>query len=444
MKIYLPILVACIAVVLFIVPLTLQAQTSLCPAGYTCTPVVQVSGCPTGFVCTPVTSNTSPAVPSRPPASPSTGVTIPVPCYNINPNTVPGSTSGDVGTLQTVLINKGFDIPAISQNVTSRGYFGSQTQTAVKRYQAQEGLTVTGVLDTQTISRLNSTPCPPLVSAADIVVVSPKTGGQWIRGSTQTITWQNKRLPPVCPTGANCSAPAPKYYDIRLSPYQPPCTGNTCAASLQVAPFTIAKEVSSLTYTWSVGKVLNVKGLAEAAPDGRYTMMICQSGTSNCSSSEAYFDIVASGSTPSFSVRSPNGGETWQIGTQQTVSWGGISNIPETYRLWIRLSGGSILNGSVKVLNPSSYPNGTYTLTVPDSIFVQDVGTALPSGQYKLKLTLLDGDPCVSVTTCNPNYVWGKVVSEDTSDATFTITSGPSVSPTPTSVPATFPAPAVR
>jgi len=48
-----------------------------------------------------------------------------------------GSSGSDVINLQTWLISKGFDIPAISSGISGKGYFGSQTKIAVAKYQPQ-------------------------------------------------------------------------------------------------------------------------------------------------------------------------------------------------------------------------------------------------------------------------------------------------------------------
>lgn len=58
-----------------------------------------------------------------------------------------GSTGSDVATLQTWLINNGYPIPLIEQGKASKGYFGVQTSEAVKMYQEDKGVDLTGVID---------------------------------------------------------------------------------------------------------------------------------------------------------------------------------------------------------------------------------------------------------------------------------------------------------
>lgn len=60
-----------------------------------------------------------------------------------------GSSGTEVVKLQTWLINNGYPIPLIEQGKASKGYFGEQTQTAVKIYQEDKGLEVTGAVDSE-------------------------------------------------------------------------------------------------------------------------------------------------------------------------------------------------------------------------------------------------------------------------------------------------------
>ncbi len=71
-------------------------------------------------------------------------------------NLTVGSTGSDVVALQTALMNAGFNIPAIASGVASKGYFGSQTQAAVKLYQASKGVPNTGFVGPLTRAALNA------------------------------------------------------------------------------------------------------------------------------------------------------------------------------------------------------------------------------------------------------------------------------------------------
>ena len=77
-----------------------------------------------------------------------------------NTNLTVGSTGADVSALQSWLISKGFAIPSISSGAAQPGYFGSQTQAAVKLYQASVGLPNTGFVGPLTRGVLNGTSAP--------------------------------------------------------------------------------------------------------------------------------------------------------------------------------------------------------------------------------------------------------------------------------------------
>jgi hypothetical protein len=70
-------------------------------------------------------------------------------------NLTVGSTGTDVASLQSWLISKGYAIPAISSGVAQPGYFGSQTVTAVKAYQAANGIPSTGFFGPLTRAAVN-------------------------------------------------------------------------------------------------------------------------------------------------------------------------------------------------------------------------------------------------------------------------------------------------
>lgn len=136
-----------------------------------------------------------------------------------------------------------------------------------------------------------------------IQVLSPNGGETWTQGTTQTIKWQDNTQTAVstCQVGFWCPPPPAKSYDVKLAPYYPPCTSNTCPKYPYVAPYTVASGVSGSAYIWSVGKVLNsiyeMYGDSGTAPDGSYTIQVCQSGTTTCDSSDSYFKIVSGGTS---------------------------------------------------------------------------------------------------------------------------------------------------
>ena len=150
------------------------AQPVDCPAGYFCTPIPTApTNCPTGYVCRPIGSTVDPGTPvvstpvgpKTPDGGSSTGVGAPgnsggtstfvSPCSLANRYQV-GSIGSEIGALQTFLIEKGFDIPAITSDFAAKGYFGNQTKTAVIKYQTNMSLPPTGIVDFLTLGKIRS------------------------------------------------------------------------------------------------------------------------------------------------------------------------------------------------------------------------------------------------------------------------------------------------
>ena len=138
--------------------------------------------------------------------------------------------------------------------------------------------------------------CSAPVSLARNLAAAESEGGQKFSpyGRSPVGTTSPNPLP-FCPPGAYCAPRAPKYYDLKLVSYYSPCTG--ICPRYYVAPYTIADSVYGSSYNWSVGKILNFDGTSGTAPDGSYTVQVCQTGTSVCDSSDSYFKIVSGTTT---------------------------------------------------------------------------------------------------------------------------------------------------
>ncbi len=96
--------------------------------------------------------------------------------YMFNTNLTVGSTGADVVALQSALISAGHSIPSIASGAAAKGYFGSQTKTAVMAYQASKGIPNTGFVGPLTRAALNGS--------------TASTGGSTVV---------------MCPVGYNCT-----------------------------------------------------------------------------------------------------------------------------------------------------------------------------------------------------------------------------------------------
>ena len=159
-------------------------------------------------------------------------------------------------------------------------------------------------------------------TAGPLKITSPNGGEIWQKGTTQSITWTS-----------------PYYFaastvDLILVQYQQPCTTPACPGGVLMPRYKIVSGVQANqnSYSWVVGN--NVGGAlpislsptyyssTQTVPDGQYTIEICQSGTSNCDSSDAPFTITSNpiSNLPDINIISPNGGEVWQAGQTYTVT----------------------------------------------------------------------------------------------------------------------------
>jgi len=156
--------------------------------------------------------------------------------------------------------------------------------------------------------RCVTTPCPSngesasvslsvnvISSLVPVTVLYPNGGETWIKGTRQSIKWQDNTPIPICPAGAYCAPSAAKFYDIYLNQNYLPCAGDICSMMPTIMPvaYTIAKRIygaSSASYHWTVGKTSD--GII--VPDGSYTIQVCLSGSKDCDSSNSYLKITSS------------------------------------------------------------------------------------------------------------------------------------------------------
>ncbi len=108
-----------------------------------------------------------------------------------NNNLTVGSTGADVVALQNALLAGGFHIPAVEAGTAAKGYFGSQTKTAVQAYQTSKGITSSGFVGPLTRAALN--------------------GGVATTGNTAcpagfTCTANSVPVAPTCPAGYTCTS----------------------------------------------------------------------------------------------------------------------------------------------------------------------------------------------------------------------------------------------
>ena len=138
------------------------------------------------------------------------------------------------------------------------------------------------------------------VQTGPLRVIAPNGGESWLKGTVQSITW---------------TAPAyfrATYTDIKLVPSSTSCNyySYTACPLISYAPYTIATglSINQNAYSWNVGQAIPQNPILSSittVPDGRYTVQICETGTSNCDVSDSAFSIYSSGTNPPYGNQTP-------------------------------------------------------------------------------------------------------------------------------------------
>ncbi|MBU6427053.1 peptidoglycan-binding protein [Patescibacteria group bacterium] len=121
--------------------------------------------------------------------------------YQFNTNLTVGSTGPDVVALQTALIAAGYNIPAVASGAAAKGYFGSQTKTAVMAYQSAHSIPNTGFVGPLTRAALNAGTTATAGGTSTTVASCPA-------GFTCTPTTPTP-VAVTCPVGYTCTPTTP-------------------------------------------------------------------------------------------------------------------------------------------------------------------------------------------------------------------------------------------
>jgi len=194
-----------------------------------------------------------------------------------------------------------------------------------------------------------------LPASPSITVASPNGGQTWQTGTTQTITWNATGLTDV---GLHAMAwPSGVIYVIGVVPASPN------------------------SYSWQVGRYIdNVAHAYRTLPAGNYKIYI-NGGPANWQLNDASdnFLTITPAIPPSVTVISPNGGQTWQTGTPQPITWTstGLANVGLHAMAW---PSGTIYVLDVVPASPNSYSwqVGKYKDSVTNTY------KTLPAGNYKI------------------------------------------------------------
>jgi hypothetical protein len=199
-----------------------------------------------------------------------------------------------------------------------------------------------------------------IAGGAGLTVITPNGGENWIIGCPNLIQW-------IAP---NITGPV-KIELFRNNVF--------CQIICNQSP------TGMTSFTWIPPVTI--------IPDNTYKVKITSlTSAASFDFSDGNFSINAG----TIHVVSPNGGETWQIGSTHQITW--TDNICDNVR--IELWKGSVLNSVISASTPS---NGTFTWIIPAT------NTIVPGNDYKVKVM------SIAPVSGTANIVY------DFSDANFTI-----------------------
>ena len=196
-----------------------------------------------------------------------------------------GVSGSDVSSLQSWLIENGYDIPSISSGAAVRGYFGSQTRAAVIRYQATNGIPNTGFVGPLTRGRLNER--RPIDSRSPVIngIDAPTT-----LNVNQTGTWTVRATDPQNGTLS---------YSVdwgEMPSSQVTCpAGYICTSNATPPP---VQQGSTFTHSYSI--------------PGTHIVWFTVKNSAGLITRSSVTVVVGDTNANPLRVTSPNGGETWQ------------------------------------------------------------------------------------------------------------------------------------
>jgi len=118
------------------------------------------------------------------------------------------------------------------------------------------------------------------------------------------------------------------------------------------------------SYNWSVGKILNFDGTSGTAPDGSYTVQVCQTGTSVCDSSDSYFKIVSGTTTDNLPVINgiPAIPSDIKVGQFVSFSWGATDADGDNLSWSVSWGDGTGVVGACQFSNPQNKEGWTFKI----------------------------------------------------------------------------------
>lgn len=241
------------------------------------------------------------------------------------------STVGSVGNVKIDLMKGGIFDRVIVSSVSGSSYSWSIPSGVASGNDYKIKVTSTTNSSVSDSSNSNFT-----ISTPGITISSPNGGEDWQIGSEHNITWSSTGI-----------------------------TGNVKIELVkgEVSSVVIASNASGTSYSWTVPLSQTI--------GADYKIRITSIADANITDiSDSSFTIST---TPSISITSPNGGETWKAGSIYNMLWSSLGTITNVK---IELMKGGVLSS---VIISSVSNTGSYSWTIP-------IGIVL-GNDYKIKIS---------------------------------------------------------
>ena len=250
------------------------------------------------------------------------------------------TSNGDVGDYVSIKLYKGgyYDSTIVSStsNDLSFYWYIPSAQTPGTDYKVK----ITSTSDTSVYDYSDSYFSITSAETPTITVTAPNGDENWQRGTTHTISWSS--------TGSV------GYVTIEL--YKGGIFDSTIVSSTS----------NDGSYSWSIPS-------SQTAGTDYKIKITSTSDTTIYDYSDNDFSIT-SAETPTITVTSPNGGESWQQGTTHTITWGSSGEVGSYVSIKLYKGG-----GYDSAITSSTYNDGGYSWGIPSD---QTAGT-----DYKIKIT---------------------------------------------------------
>ena len=290
-------------------------------------------------------------------------------CHTFTDYLFVGATGDEVSALHTALTKENIDYGGDGQMA-----FGDSTAAAVVQFQGKYNIRQTGTVGPRTRAKLNA-----------------------LYGCTTTGT-----LPAGCTSASGFS----------------PLTGQSCASGTTTTP-----TICTPSWTCGWGPCIN-GGQQEMPVDSNNCGLSASSATIACPN---MLQKCTPSTQPSITVTSPNGGETWQTGTNHTITWSS-ANLPNDstvsiYLLPLDANGNILSKGVLLNSNGSNDPSlytyiqasaGSYSWTIYPWVAKEIVTSTGSSDMSHLKIQISDD---------------GKTGAYDRSDSAFSIVASTTLPP---------------